>query len=65
MRAYFSATPHFGVLVPWWLALPLLFLWCSAAAAFWLFYAAGWTLLFIVLWARDGWRWWQARRHPA
>lgn len=60
MRAYFSASPHFGVLVPWWMALPIIMLWGAAAMAFWMCYLVVFMVQSIGLGVRAGWRHW----HP-
>lgn len=62
MKGYFSATPRFGILVPWFISLPLLFLWCAFALAFWLFYSMGMMVIIIVGAGQETWTWWRQRR---
>lgn len=52
MRMYFRLARGIGVSLPWWLAFPLLLLWCAALAAVVLAVALVWLIaLPFKLWA--------------
>ncbi len=52
MRMYFRLARGIGVSLPWWLAFPLLLLWCTALAAVVLAVALVWLIaLPFKLWA--------------
>ena len=40
VHAYFSASPRFGVFVPWWIAIFLWFAWFAAFVIYWTLYCA-------------------------
>lgn len=44
MRMYFRLARGIGVSLPWWLAFPLLLLWCAALAAVVIVVAVVWLI---------------------
>jgi hypothetical protein len=59
VRAYFRVAPHFGVSMPWWVAIFAVTLWAIGALFYWLCVL---TASLMALAMRQGQRAWRARR---